>query len=80
MNENWFGGFKKGGGGGVDKSIIQQYLQIIGEMQPKLFGGLFPHPSQVCYYWHQVVEKAKEQNLMTEDWICVMQKFGGTKH
>jgi len=60
-----------------DKSIIQQNLQIIGGINPqKLFGGLFPHPSQVCYFWLQVVEKAKEPNLMAEDWLCVMQKFG----
>jgi len=27
-----------------------------------------------------VVEEIKELNLMTEDWLCVVQKLGGQKH
>jgi len=48
-------------------------------MQPNCWVVYFPHPSQVCYHWLQVVEKIKELNLMTENWLCVMKKLGG-KH
>jgi len=42
----------------------------------KLFGGLSHSSTPVCYYWLQVVEKIKELNLKTEDWLCLMKKLG----
>jgi len=57
----------------------QQNLQIIERCNRINLGVHSPHPPQVCYHWLQMVEKIK-LNLMTEDWLCVMQKLGGQKH
>jgi len=60
-----------------DKSIKQQNLQIIGGMQPNYLGDYTPHPPQVCTLLSLTSggRKIKDLNLMTEVWICVMQKL-----
>jgi len=54
----------------------QQNLQIIEVMQPNYLEGLSLSSTPACYYWLQVVEKNKRAELMIEDRLCVMQKFG----
>jgi len=49
--------------------LLRRCCQIIWRVYPT-------HPPQICYYWLQVAEKIKELNLITENWLCVMQNLG----